>query len=317
MQPQPLLGIASLLVGLVVFSLQDVIVKQLSGAYSVHQILAVRSLVALPLFLLLVRIEAGSLRALTSPRWPVMVVRGVAMFAAYTSYYLGLAALPIATCVALWFTAPLFITLLSIPVLGERVGGGRLLAVLAGFLGMLIMVRPGAALFDWAALLPVDAGLAYAASQLMSRWLGTVERASVQGFYGNCAFLTGALVAAALFGSGSFAGEHHQSLAFLLRPWIWPDGRDLALMASCGLIALAGLTLLTQAYRVAPATTVAPFEYTALVWGTLNGWLFWRELPGLPTWLGGAIVLGAGLYVLARERRRLPASSRTKEEAGL
>jgi drug/metabolite transporter (DMT)-like permease len=295
-------GVACLILGIAVFSLQDLVIKLVSDGYPLHQALTIRSLTALPLLLLMVALDGG-LGQLATRRWQPVLGRAAVMFTAYGSYYLGLAALPLATCVALFFTAPLFITMLSVLVLGEKVGPRRWAAVVVGFLGVLIVLRPGSEVFDWAALLPVYAGLAYGVAQILARRLGGTERSSVMAFYGNGLFLAGGLALAAVLGGGGFAGEGHKSLAFLLRGWVRPSPWDLTLMMACGVVAAAGLTLLTQAYRVAHANVVAPFEYTALVWGVLYGWLIWSEMPGPTTWLGIAIVVGAGLYVLYRERR--------------
>jgi drug/metabolite transporter (DMT)-like permease len=155
---QRIKGILCLTAGIAVFSVQDVIIKLLSGDYPVHQAMVIRSLTALPLLFLLVVLDGG-VRSLVSKRRGLLIVRGLIMFTAYTSYYLGLAALPLATCVALYFTAPLYITMLSVVVLGETVGRRRWAAVAGGFVGVLIMVRPGTRVFDWASLLPLFAGL--------------------------------------------------------------------------------------------------------------------------------------------------------------
>ena len=299
---QQIKGIICLTVGIAIFSLQDLIIKLLSGDYPVHQAMVIRSLTALPLLFLLVVLDGGA-RSLATKRRSVLVVRGLIMFTAYTSYYLGLAALPLATCVALYFTAPLYITMLSVVVLGESVGRRRWVAIAVGFVGVLIMVRPGSQVFEWASLLPLFAGLAYAVSQIITRKLGELERATTMSFYGNGVFLAGGALLAGIFGMGEFASEEHASLGFLVRGWAWPTTVDFLLMAACGAVAAAGLTLLTQAYRVAPASTIAPFEYTALVWGALYGWLVWRELPGMTTWIGISIIVAAGLYVLYRERQ--------------
>lgn len=295
-------GIACLLGGVAVFTVQDLILKLLSGQYPLHQAMVLRSVTALPLLLALVMLDGG-LKTLATPGWKWMLARGVIMFAAFTSYYLALAALPIATTVALYFSAPLFITVLSVAFLGESVGPRRWLAVAAGFAGVVVMVRPGSELFEWAALLPVFCGLAYGVSMIAARRLGASETAAAMAFYGNAVFLACGLLLAAVLGGGAFADEEHRSLAFLLRGWTRPPAADLALMMACGVIAAAGLTLLTQAYRVAEANVVAPFEYSALVWGVLFGWLAFRDWPDPVAWTGIAIIVGAGLYVLYRESR--------------
>lgn len=290
-------GILSLVIGIAIFSVQDLILKQLSGAYPLHQAMTVRSLVALPLIYALVRRE-GPAALIFAPGWAAMMGRGWLNFLAYTAYYLALAALPMATTVALYFSAPLMITALSVWLLGDQVSRGRWLAVAAGFVGVVVMLRPGSDLFDWAALLPVISGAAYAASMILARRQGAQHSAAVLAFHSNAVFLIAALALSALLGSGQFATQGHPSLAFLLRGWVMPTGGDLALMAACGAIAAVGLTLLTQAYRIAPSAVVAPFEYTALIWGVVYGWLLWSDWPDATGWAGIALILGAGLFVL-------------------
>ncbi len=296
-------GIALLVAGIAVFSIQDLILKLLSGAYPLHQAMVLRSLTALPLLLLLVHRDGG-LGTLITPGTRAMILRGVVMFLAYTSYYLALAALPMATTVALYFSAPLFITILSVVILGETVGPRRWVALFAGFAGVLIMVRPGGDLFDWAALLPVIAGLTYAISMISARRLGSSETAPALAFWGNAVFLLAAIAMSAVLGSGAWESDAHPSLAFLLRGWAMPTAFDLMLMMACGVIAAIGLTLLTQAYRVAESSVVTPFEYTGLLWSVIYGWIFWRDWPVLTDWIGIAIITGAGLYILWREARQ-------------
>ena len=293
-------GIGCLTAGIGIFSLQDVIIKLISGAYPLHEVMVVRSIVAMPLLLAFVAL-GGGLRLILSPRWRMLLLRGALMFIAYFAYYLGLASLPLATSVSLYFASPLFITVLSVWMLAEQVGPRRWAAVLVGFAGVLIMVRPGGALFAWAALLPVFAGLSYAVSQVTARKLGELESAAVMATYGNIVFLGVGVLLALVFGGGAFANESDPSLAFLVRGWTWPTAFDVSLMLACGLIAAVGLVLLTEAYRATEANIVAPFEYTALVWGVLYGWLIWREAPDAVGWAGMAVIIGAGLYLLRRQ----------------
>ncbi|OJY27461.1 MAG: hypothetical protein BGP11_15480 [Rhodobacterales bacterium 65-51] len=299
--PRPtLLGILCLCSGIAVFSVQDLILKLLSGSYPLHQAMVIRSMTAMPLLFLLV-LRDGGVATLVSPGWWRMAARGWLNFAAYTAYYLALAALPIASTVTLFFSAPLMITALSVVMLGARVGPLRWSAVALGFGGVVLMLRPGSALFDWAALLPVVAGLAYAMTMILTRIQGTRFTAPAMAFHGNVVFLFCALALSAVFGSGEMAQSGHASLDFLTRGWVMPPLRDLGLMALCGVIAAAGLTLLTQAYRIAPSSALAPFEYTALIWGVIYGWLVWGDWPDAIGWLGVAVICGAGLIVLWSE----------------
>jgi drug/metabolite transporter (DMT)-like permease len=293
-------GIACLAAGIAIFSVQDLILKLVSGDYPLHQAMVLRSITAFPLLIWLV-MRDGGMQTLLAPGWRVMPARGVMLFFAYFCYYLALAALPLATTVALYFVAPLAITMLSALLLAEKVGPRRWAAVAAGFAGVVVMLRPGSDLFEWAAVLPVVSGATYALSMVTARRLGGRFTAAAMAFWGNAVFLGFALLLSAIFGSGDFANEEHKSLAFLLRGWAMPTFLDATLMLSCGVIAAAGLTLLTQAYRIAEANAVAPFEYSALLWGVLFGWMFFGDWPDPVSWTGIAIIVGAGLYVLYRE----------------
>lgn len=300
-QSPALRGILALVTGIAIFSVQDLILKLISGDYPLHQAMMLRSLTAVPCLLLITRWFDGSLATLVSPTWPMMLGRGLLNFAAYTAYYLALAGLPMATTVALYFTAPLMIVVMSVVFLKETVSPARWMAVAAGFGGVILMVRPGGALFDWAALLPVFCGAAYAASMILARVMGAKDTAAAMAFWGNLAFLICAAILSLIFGWGGSGEGAHPSLAFLVRGWVWPTPWDFFLMSSCGVIAAVGLTLLTQAYRVAQSSVVAPFEFTFAFWGILWGWLFWGDLPDALGWLGIGIIIAAGVYVLRSE----------------
>ncbi len=294
-------AILCLCAGIAVFSVQDLILKLLSGDYPLSEAMVLRSLTAIPFMLAIAWWFDGGVSSIVSRSWPAMLARGVLNFLAYTAYYLALAALPMATTVALYFTAPLIIVILSVVMLRERVSVRRWLAVGVGFAGVLIMVRPGGALFDWAALLPIFCGFAYALSMIMARTMGTRDSAAAMAFWGNNAFLLCGLALSAVFGGGHHAEAMHPSLAFLTRGWASPTAYDALLMCACGVIAAVGLTLLTQAYRIGQSSVVAPFEFSFAFWGILWGWLFWGQLPDGPGWLGIAIIIAAGIYVLRAE----------------
>jgi S-adenosylmethionine uptake transporter len=299
----PVKGIACILTGVSVFSIQDVAIKLLSGGYPVFEIVFVRSLVALPPLVAIAALT-GSLGSLRTGRPLVHLLRGLTMFVAYGCYYLSLAALSLAETVSLYFSAPLFLTALSAPLLGERVGLRRWAAVAAGFLGVLIMMRPEAGPATLAAFLAVGAAFAYALSAIMSRRLGATESGVAMAFTASLVYIGAAAAMGLVWGEGRVPAGDNPSLAFLLRAWHWPSGHDFGLMAFCGLIAAVGFYFLAQAYRLAPAATVAPFEYVALPWAVLWGYLFWDDLPERRLAVGIALVIGSGLYVLRREALR-------------
>ena len=301
LQHKTRLGIVYLIAGISVFSVQDLILKLISGGYPLYQAMLIRGVTSIPFLLMFAHFDGG-IRSLISPGLPKMIARGAVMFLAYFSFYIALAGLPLPTTVALYYSGPLFITVLSVLFLGEKVSVSAWLAVIAGFAGVLIMVRPGSALFDWAALLPILSGLTYGIAMIAARRMGTQETAAALAFWGNMVFLAFACLMALYFGAGGRLNDSHPSLAFLTRGWITPTAPDLALMMSCGVVAAIGLWLLTQSYRIAAASTVAPFEYMGLIWSVLWGWIFWRDWPDAQGWLGISIIAGAGIFVLLRAR---------------
>jgi len=297
-----LLGIASLCLGSFVFSLQDAIIKSVSGEYAVTLALSIRCLVAFPILLAMVRYEAG-LSRLMSRHISTFVLRGILLLVAYTSYFMALAAMPMAEAIALYFTVPIIVTLLSWPLLGEPVGLRSWLAVGAGFIGIVIILQPGSAVFEPAALLSLVSATTYALSMLIARRIGSSEPASVMAYYQNAVYLLFAVLAAASFHQIGVERLGHPSLDFLVRPWTFPDANDALLMGACGVIAAVGAWLLTNAYRLAPASLVSIFEYSGVIWVPLWGFLFFSEIPRLTTAIGMLVIIGAGLYAARIARR--------------
>lgn len=301
-QPSSAQGIRFLCAGIFVFSLQDAVIKQVSGNYPLTQVVAIRCVVAMPILLLLVQLEAGW-RAIFSPRFQALAARAAIMFVSYTAYYMAFPAMNLAYAVALYFTVPLFVTALAGPFLGEPIGWKSWWALVVGFAGVLVILQPGSGLFQWAALLSLLAALMYACSMVLARRLGTAQPASVMAFYQNGVFLVGALVIGASTHWLGIDHAGHPSIAFLVRPWVWPELGDGLLIASCGVIASAGMVLLTNAYRIGPARQVTPFEYTGILWAPLWGFLFFGEIPRLTTALGAILIAGAGLAALRDARQ--------------
>jgi len=299
MQNNSLAATGFLCLGVLVFSLQDPVLKWLADVYPVTQAMTVRSVVALPILLVLVG-ATTHLKSLRSRHAWLLTLRALIALGAYLFYYLSIAALPLADAVALFFVAPLIIAGLGIVVLGERPRRSTVIALVAGLIGVVITLQPGSAIFEWAAALTLVAAALYASAQIMARKLGDREGAAVITFYQNGAFLMGAPLLAAVMGLGGVEHAGHPSLAFLVRPWVWPTGADLLLMGACGVIASAGMTLLSQAYRLAPAGNVAVFEYSAIIWAPLWGFLFFAEVPKVTTLIGAVLICGAGAVALRR-----------------
>ncbi|MBL8906913.1 MAG: DMT family transporter [Rhizobiales bacterium] len=299
-----LLGIACLCTGVAVFSTHDAIIKGISGDYAVTQAMVTRSLVALPILAVFVQ-WGGGLRQLLSPRFWMLTLRGLILLLAYTTYYIAFPALPLADAIALFFTAPLMITFLAVPILHERVAAKEWIAAGIGFAGVLVMLRPGGGLFEPAALLSLASAFFYAISAIVARKLGVEEKASVMAFYQNIVFLIGAGAMAFAFAGLGIEKAAHPSLEFLVRPWAWPKLQDFMLMGACGVIAAVAMSLLTNAYRMAPASLVSVFEYTGMLWTPLWGFFFFAEIPTWGTVIGALLIAAAGiLAILAPGRQR-------------
>lgn len=292
------------------FSLQDVVIKLMSGGYPLSEVLTVRGLVACVPLAFLLKFGGGGFRALKSAKMGLLLVRALLLLVSYTTYYLAIANLPLAVAVALFFAAPLFIVLLSGPFLGEKVRLSQFVAVIVGFVGVLVICFGPSlsgsddgtvdSLLKPASLLALASPLFYGLAAVMARQLADTESGAVMASYQNIVFLLGAVVTALLTNMGTdySAGIADHSLQFLLRPWVMPETRDFLMMASTGLIGACGSFLLTQAYRLAEANIVTPFEYVSILLGAGFGWWIWGEVPGTSTYIGVALVIGAGLYVL-------------------
>jgi drug/metabolite transporter (DMT)-like permease len=309
-----LLAAGALVLGIFVFSLQDVILKGMSGTYPLTEAIAIRAVAAIAILMVFVGTREGW-RSLLPPRAGMLLFRGAIMMVAYTGYYMAFPAMKLAEVVTLFFMAPIFITALAHPFLGERVGLGHWLAVLAGFLGVIITYWPsldlfrgegigGDAGFNWALLLPVTAALAYAIPQLMARRMATAASASVMGLYQSVMYLLGSLVLAAIFAlAGLYHPGMHPSLAFLMRDWVFHNWTDILLLAACGPISAIGTVLLSQAYRMAEANFVACFEYSGMIWAAAWGFIGWGEVPDLYMAAGAVLIVAAGLYMLFSGRK--------------
>ncbi|MDU8910435.1 DMT family transporter [Aestuariicoccus sp. MJ-SS9] len=303
---RPGLGIVFICAGIFCISLNDMLIKLLSGGYPLHQIVFVRSAIGLMFTFGFVRMEGG-LRILRT-RTPLLhILRGLMVVAANMAFYAAVAVLPLGQATALFFVAPLFITVLSIPLLGEAVGPLRMGAVVVGFAGVLIMQQPWASdlgVSRVVLLLPVIAALFYALMQVMTRRLGVTTSASAMAVYIQGMFAVVSLLFFVVAGDGRFAeGVENESLKFLLRAWIWPPVEDLWVFGVVGCCAgVIGYTL-SAAYKMANAATIAPFEYLGLPLAIFWGWAFFGEWPAPETWAGCALIIGAGVFVFMRERQ--------------
>lgn len=289
----------------VCFSTGDMLIKFLSAGYPLHQIVFTRAAIALTIILgVLVPLEGGY-RNLFTKRWKLHMLRGACVVVANLSFFTGLAVMPLAEATAIFFVAPLVITALSVPFLGETVGVRRWVSVVIGLVGVVIVIRPGTSAFQYAALGPLIAACAYASMQIMSRKLGVTEKASTMAFYIQFTFLIVCASFGLATGDGRFAeGLENPSLIFILKAWTLPNSFDAAILATIGISSAFGAYMISQGYRLAEATAIAPFEYVVLPMSIVWGVLVFDTLPDNIAFAGIALILGSGLYAFWRENVR-------------
>ena len=296
-------GILCLIGALGALTVSDSIIKWLSPDMALHQVTLFRSCFALLAVLVIVQLEGG-LHTLKTDRPVLHFLRGSTLVLANMFFFIGLAAMPLAETVVLFYTAPLFICILSQPVLGERVGPRRWFVIVVGMLGVIIILRPGSELFRLVSLLPIMAALCYAAMTMMTRKLGLRESAGALTFYIQIAFIAISAVVGVSIGDGRLDGFDNPSLDFLLRAWHWPDFAQLQLLLACGLIVALGGYLISQAYRLGEAPAVAPFEYASMPFALAVGYYLWGDWPDWPAFVGAGLIIGSGLLVIYLESRQ-------------
>ena len=219
------------------------------------------------------------------------------------SFFLGLAALPLAEGVAIFFISPMVITIFSVIFLKETVGSRRWLAIILGLIGVIIMVRPGTEAFQFAAILPLMAAVGYATLHMLTRYIGRTESAATMSFYIQITFIFVSVLFGLILGDGRYSGGSDPSLEFLFREWSWPVINDYYILVAIGAASALGGFFISQAYRVSEAAFVAPFEYIALPMAIVWGILVFGEWPDIVSYLGIALILGSGLYMIWRETK--------------
>lgn len=273
-------GIALAAVGAFLFVMQDSAIKWLTSSLVVIQILFLRNLIAMGLLWSGAAL-VGRPVVLTSKNPGLLLVRSLIGVVGWYCFFAGLKYLPLATVMALFFSFPIFLTALSVPILGERVGPRRWAAVLVGFLGVVVITRPGAAL-EWPMLYVLGASLSWALVAILTRKLGKTESTSTMVFYALASFVV--VMAVPLY-------------------WIWvpPSLMELGLVSLAALVGVTAQMCLIRAYAIAEPAVIGPIEYTGLVWGALFGYLIWGDLPDLFTLCGALIIVASGLYIIQRE----------------
>jgi S-adenosylmethionine uptake transporter len=301
------LGVIFVLFAMFFISINDMLVKLLSDGYPLHQLVFIRSILGICVTLVILHFEGGW-RLLKTCRLGLHALRAGLVVTANMTFFAAIAVMPLADATALFFVAPLFITLLSVLVLGETVGPRRIAAICVGFLGVVVMMRPGVDLgvdlpSRWILTLPLIAAACYAGMQVLTRKLGGESSAAAMAIYIQVTFILVSIGFFVIAGDGRFAeGSTDQSVIFLLRAWTLPPVADWWLFGLMGVAAGGIGYALSQAYRIANASVIAPFEYFNLPMAIFWGWMIFGELPDVWVAMGIALIALSGIYVFLRER---------------
>ena len=279
-------GILFMLLQAFLFTAMDALVKLATERHPTGQIVFFRNLFAMLPLSFFIR-QAGGIAILRTRRLGQHVLRSLGGVTSMVALFLAYSYMPLADAMAISTSGPIFLTALSVPLLGEKVGWRRWAAVVVGFIGILIITRPGSGVFGIAALLPLGGAFFYAIAMVQIRKLSTTEPPACIVFYFT--------VAAMLLGALSLPWQ-----------WVTPTPLSLVYLISIGLVGGVAQMVMTHAFRLAPVSVVGPFDYTGLIFGAGFGYAIWHQVPDRFVWLGAAIIMASGIYILHREtvRRR-------------
>jgi drug/metabolite transporter (DMT)-like permease len=275
-------GIASILIAVIAFAVMDASMKQLGQHYSPLQVTSMRGFASLPFLLALVALQ-NRWRELIPVRWELHVLRALLSIAMLVLFVYSIRNLSLSSAYAVFLSAPLLVTALSVPLLHERVDWQRWLAIAIGLMGVVLMIRPTASdVMTLGALAAFAAAVCYAFAAILIRVSARTE--STLGL--SVSFVTMiALIAGAI----------------ALPTWQPVQSHDLPWIAVLGVTGCIGQYFIIEAFRHAPASVVAPFDYTALIWGAILDWVLWQTLPNSRMLTGGSVVVATGLYLIYRE----------------
>jgi drug/metabolite transporter (DMT)-like permease len=276
-------GIVMMLLAVGFLSIMDAGLKELAAHYPAFQVAALRALASLPIVAVWVFTQMRPAELLRV-RWSLHLLRGALGVMMIGAFVYGVRELPLTAAYTLFFVAPLIITLLSKPFLGETIGPHRWIAIVGGFIGVLVALRPDVSgVVSWASVAVLVAALGYAVSAITVRVLARTDGTPAMVFW--MLTLTG-------LGAGALAAPE----------WVAVPPEHYLLVAGVGLVGALGQYTITEAFVRGEASVLAPLEYTALLWGLAFDALLWHVLPGASTWIGAAIIVACGIYLIRAER---------------
>lgn len=276
-------GIGFMLAAMFAFSINDVMGKWLVATYGVAQLLLIRSLAAA--VMLAPAIHRTGWRTIVFQDRPLLhIARAICSTAEVAFFYWAVIYLPLADAVAFYLACPIFVTLFAIVFLKEKVGWRRWLAIVVGFIGVLIAVNPTGAGIGWPALIAISGTILFAGLNILTRKLAGAN---------EVALVTWQVASALLFG-----------LVVAPFRWVQPDLFDFACLSLLGIVATLAHMGVNRSLRYAPAAVVVPYQYTLIVWAVILGFLFFGDVPKAHVLIGSVIIVAAGLYIFMREQAR-------------
>jgi drug/metabolite transporter (DMT)-like permease len=293
-------GIYYLVIGMCVFTFQDIIIKLLSDKVNLFQILFIRSIMTIVFVLIYLSITKQI--KLLSISTPIMTtIRSLVFFIGFIMFYYAQAQMPVANALTLFYVSPFFISIFSMFLLGEKISLVRWVIIFLGFSGVYFIANPNFKEFNYINLLPVLCALFYGLFMVLTKKYSTTESSFVQIFYLSMCSLITTGVLGLIIGDGKYYTNSNVSMNYLSRSWNFMDGGDIGLMllsAFCGFI---GTVFLINAYRIGDPSRITVFEYSGLIPTMLLGFIIWNDIPTNKTWLGVLIIIGCGLYLFNKE----------------
>jgi drug/metabolite transporter (DMT)-like permease len=272
-----------MLAGIAIFSVNDALGKWLLLDYSVGELLLIRSAAAL-IFLIPFLRNTGAAAFIAAPRPGLQIVRIVLSALEVAMFFWAVSYLPLADTVTFYLAGPIYVTAMSVVLLGETVGWRRWSAVAVGFVGVVMALRPSAASFTLPAVIALGGSIFFAVLMVTTRMLRHTA---------DMVLISGQVGATLLFGA-----------AFAPFAWITPSLRDFLLLSLFGVLAIVALACVNRSLKLAPASVVVPYQYTMIVWAIILGYAVFGDVPDLFTLTGAAIIIAAGLYIFWREQMR-------------
>ncbi len=294
-------GIILILLAMMVFSVQDSIMKYIYNYVSLYEVYLVRTLVSFIIILLFLKLTKKPIVFKT--KYPLLTsIRVVLFFFGFSSFYISLTVMPLATATALFFVTPFLITIFAHFFLKEEIGIRRWSAVIIGFVGVYIILDPNFNNFDYLSLTPILCAFCYSLSMIIIKKTSDKDNVYTQTF----TFYIGAIFISSIFyfviGDGQYNTSSHIASQFIFKEWFANLEDSILLMVATGVTASAAFLLLFSAYSIASPSVVSPFEYSILFWSSLSGWIFFNEIPGVNTIVGMIIIVSCGIYIFMRER---------------